>query len=137
LTGNVALDEPARELARGDVVLDGGQQVLECLPESLFDVGDQHRSGRRHPTAGISSMPRTATAASFRRIVPASDGAASTGGRSLNIMSGEDGSKQVSSAYDVKDYQRLTELKAAYDPANIFRLNHNIPPAVSEKPQDV
>jgi hypothetical protein len=44
----------------------------------------------------------------------------STGGGSLNIINGEDGSKQVSSAYDVKDYQRLTELKAAYDPANIL-----------------
>ncbi|WP_158852606.1 FAD-binding oxidoreductase [Saccharothrix deserti] len=55
----------------------------------------------------------------------------STGGRFLNFMNGESDSEQVRSAYDPKDYQRLTELKAVYDPANTFRSNHNIPPAVS------
>jgi hypothetical protein len=32
-------------------------------------------------------------------------------------------------AYEPDDYRRLTELKAVHDPSNIFRLNHNIPPA--------
>ncbi|GAB3451694.1 FAD-binding oxidoreductase [Actinophytocola sediminis] len=53
----------------------------------------------------------------------------STGGRLLNFMNGENAGNEVRSAYDAKDYQRLTELKATYDPANLFRLNHNIPPA--------
>lgn len=55
----------------------------------------------------------------------------STGGRLLNFMNGEDGAADVRSAYDPKDYQRLTELKASYDPENTFRLNHNIPPATA------
>jgi FAD/FMN-containing dehydrogenase len=59
----------------------------------------------------------------------------STGGRCLNFMNGEHDAEQVRSAYDPMDYQRLTELKAVYDPGNIFRLNHNIPPAVSGKPE--
>ncbi|GAA0372632.1 FAD-binding oxidoreductase [Microbispora corallina] len=53
----------------------------------------------------------------------------STGGRLLNFMNGEDAAKEVRSAYEPKDYQRLTEIKAVYDPDNTFRLNHNIPPA--------
>jgi len=57
----------------------------------------------------------------------------STGGRALNFMNGENDAKYVRSAYDPKDYQRLTEVKAVYDPENTFRLNHNIPPAVSGK----
>ncbi|MBT2367966.1 FAD-binding oxidoreductase [Streptomyces sp. ISL-10] len=35
---------------------------------------------------------------------------------------------QVRACYDEKDYARLVELKAAYDPENLFRGYHNIPP---------
>jgi FAD/FMN-containing dehydrogenase len=59
----------------------------------------------------------------------------STSGRNLNFMNGENDARYVRSAYDAKDYQRLTEIKAVYDPENIFRLNHNIPPA-SGKSED-
>ncbi|MGW0811223.1 FAD-binding oxidoreductase [Nonomuraea sp. NPDC002799] len=55
----------------------------------------------------------------------------STGGRFLNFMNGENGAAEVRSAYDAADYRRLTGLKAVYDPENVFRLNHNIPPAVT------
>lgn len=61
----------------------------------------------------------------------------STGGRFLNFMNGENASEQVRSAYDLMDYKRLTELKAIYDPGNTFRLNHNIPPAVSGNSEGV
>jgi hypothetical protein len=54
-----------------------------------------------------------------------------TGGRALNFMNGENDARYVRSAYEPKDYQRLTEIKAVYDPDNLFRLNHNIPPAGS------
>jgi Berberine and berberine like len=37
--------------------------------------------------------------------------------------------EEVRSAYGDADYRRLAAGKAAYDPANLFRLNHNIPPA--------
>jgi FAD/FMN-containing dehydrogenase len=52
-----------------------------------------------------------------------------SGGRLLNFMNGEQGAKQVRSAYESDHYQRLTQIKATYDPDNTFRLNHNIPPA--------
>lgn len=55
----------------------------------------------------------------------------STGGRCLNFLNGEHDAEQVRSAYEPEAYERLTALKAVYDPENIFRLNHNIPPAVS------
>ncbi|MER5460515.1 FAD-binding oxidoreductase [Streptomyces sp. NPDC002668] len=36
--------------------------------------------------------------------------------------------ERVRRAYAEPDYRRLTELKAEYDPHNLFRINHNIPP---------
>ena len=52
-----------------------------------------------------------------------------TDGKYLNFMSTEDTSvEQVRPAYSTETYQRLQSVKATYDPANLFRLNHNIPP---------
>jgi FAD/FMN-containing dehydrogenase len=52
-----------------------------------------------------------------------------TGGKYLNLMSTEDaGAEKSRAAYHGVDYERLQDVKAAYDPANLFCLNHNIPP---------
>jgi FAD/FMN-containing dehydrogenase len=40
----------------------------------------------------------------------------------------EEGQARVREAYGDAKYRRLTMLKRAYDPANVFRLNQNIPP---------
>ncbi|MFH8841988.1 FAD-binding oxidoreductase [Streptomyces sp. NPDC017868] len=53
----------------------------------------------------------------------------STGGRALTFLNGRRDAEHVRSAYEAEDYRRLTELKAVHDPGNLFRLNHNIPPA--------
>lgn len=50
-------------------------------------------------------------------------------GRCLNFMHGEHSSAQVRSGYCLPDYERLTRIKAAYDPANLFCFDHNILPA--------
>jgi hypothetical protein len=53
-------------------------------------------------------------------------------GRSPNFVLGEESTPdQVRSCFDADDYRRLARLKAAHDPANLFRLNQNIPPATA------
>ena len=42
---------------------------------------------------------------------------------------GDEGAAHVREAYPGPTWDRLTRIKAAYDPTNLFRLNHNIPPA--------
>jgi FAD/FMN-containing dehydrogenase len=53
-----------------------------------------------------------------------------TGGVYVNFLgAGEE--DRVRSAYDATTYRRLAELKRRLDPENLFRRNHNIPPATS------
>jgi FAD/FMN-containing dehydrogenase len=42
---------------------------------------------------------------------------------------GDEGPVQVRRAYPGRAWDRLREIKRLYDPTNLFRLNHNIPPA--------
>ena len=42
---------------------------------------------------------------------------------------GEENEETVRAAYPGETWDRLRELKPRYDPDNLFRLNHNIPPA--------
>ncbi|MGI5324714.1 FAD-binding oxidoreductase [Actinomadura nitritigenes] len=56
--------------------------------------------------------------------------AARSRGQVLNFLFGGNATtEQVRAAYEPETYRRLAELKAHHDPANLFRLNHNIPPA--------
>jgi FAD/FMN-containing dehydrogenase len=55
-------------------------------------------------------------------------GHASAGGGYVNFTAEDEGLDRIRAAYG-GNYERLTEVKAAYDPDNFFRINHNIPPA--------
>src|SRR5688572_11575522 len=50
------------------------------------------------------------------------------GGRVYLNFLGEEGGNRVRQAYGAATYERLVELKRAYDPTNFFRLNQNIEP---------
>jgi FAD/FMN-containing dehydrogenase len=50
------------------------------------------------------------------------------GGRVYVNFLGEEGGNRVRQAYGARNYERLVELKRAYDPTNLFRLNQNIEP---------
>jgi FAD/FMN-containing dehydrogenase len=49
----------------------------------------------------------------------------------VNFLDSDDDSSRVREAYGDRIYRRLAEVKATYDPDNIFRLNQNIAPAAA------
>lgn len=51
-----------------------------------------------------------------------------TGGAYVNFLADE-GADRVRAAYPGATWDRLARIKAAYDPANLFRRNQNVPPA--------
>ncbi|WP_218221574.1 FAD-binding oxidoreductase [Nesterenkonia sp. Act20] len=52
-----------------------------------------------------------------------------TRGRQVNFLTGFDQNPDaVKPAYEPATYERLVQIKRAYDPQNLFRINHNIPP---------
>jgi hypothetical protein len=53
---------------------------------------------------------------------------ASSPGAYVNFLADE-GAARVREAYPGSTWDRLTAIKARYDPTNLFRLNQNIPPA--------
>jgi FAD/FMN-containing dehydrogenase len=52
----------------------------------------------------------------------------STGGNYVNFQLAEDDSTRTTAAYG-SNYRRLQQVKATYDPHNLFRVNRNVPPA--------
>ena len=51
-----------------------------------------------------------------------------SGGTYVNFINAEEGAARVASAYDSAVYDRLQQIKTAYDPENVFRGSLNIPP---------
>ena len=52
----------------------------------------------------------------------------STGGNYVNFQLADDDAARTAAAYG-SNYARLRQVKAAYDPANLFRVNRNVAPA--------
>jgi len=52
-----------------------------------------------------------------------------TGGKFPNFLAADSDPASVKKAYEETDYRKLRAIKGTYDPDNIFRINHNIPPA--------
>jgi FAD/FMN-containing dehydrogenase len=53
----------------------------------------------------------------------------STGGVYVNFLTDDEGADRVRQAYEPDIYARLAQVKSAYDPMNLFRLNKNIAPS--------
>jgi FAD/FMN-containing dehydrogenase len=85
---------------------------------------------QRPEEAPVHEASVAGVAAALRRQSP--PGAAGMGGDAgvyVNFL-GDDGQARIHEAYPGATWDRLTAIKARYDPTNLFHLNGNIPPAV-------
>ncbi|WP_030170505.1 FAD-binding oxidoreductase [Spirillospora albida] len=131
LTTSVALDGLSADTARAvvDVAgaaiiefrhLDGALARPPAVPNAVGNRDAKYLAGVLSPL----DMPgdHGALHDRFRRMLG--------GRRLLNFLFGPNANPDmVRAAYEPATYRRLARLKAAYDPSNLFRLNHNIPPA--------
>jgi hypothetical protein len=51
------------------------------------------------------------------------------GGAYVNFMSDDEADGRLQATYGSENYARLVAVKSKYDPANLFKVNQNIPPA--------
>jgi FAD/FMN-containing dehydrogenase len=111
------------------IVLPWGGAVAR-VPEGATPMTQRDAAWVSHPFA-VWEDPRDDAAniewvRSFRReIAPYT-----TGGVYLNFI-GDEGESRIRDAYGAEKYQRLSRVKAEYDPENVFRGNQNIHPASS------
>ena len=64
-----------------------------------------------------------------RRTAAAVEERSKSGGGYLNYGAPDEPVERVCAAYGASNFERLRLLKRRYDPHNLFRFNHNIPPA--------
>jgi FAD/FMN-containing dehydrogenase len=123
--GRGAPDGPGENLPSAELLGYGG--AIADVPDQ--DTAFSHRDALVEFGAGTSwsdpAQDQTRIAAA-RRCAAALDPYAS--GVYVNFLNDE-GSEGVRRAYSAEKLARLTAVKTAYDPDNVFHLNHNVKPA--------
>jgi FAD/FMN-containing dehydrogenase len=141
ITSNVLLDDLDKTTIREVIDLVGINAAVTCVVEVRHLGGALSRPPAVANAIGLRSAPYSLGVLS--KLNPGDDLdiisethdrlldtlAPKTVGRHLNFLYGHRTTdEQIRSVYQPSDYQRLQELKAVYDPTNLFRINHNIPP---------
>jgi FAD/FMN-containing dehydrogenase len=111
--------------------------TIFSLGGAFADVGEQETAfgGSRQtrflvsmtaiaPDAELLATDRAWTSSVWQALVPHASGS----GGYINVMADFD-EERVQASYGVEKYQRLADIKARYDPDNVFRMNANIKPA--------
>jgi FAD/FMN-containing dehydrogenase len=112
----------------------GSQQLIAPWGGAVAREADKwplpHRSADWvvHPFGVWSDPADDARGIAWARNVCADVREWSTGAVYLNFI-GDEGHDRVVAGYGAENYRRLAQVKAQYDPGNVFHLNQNIRPA--------
>ena len=112
-----------------DAVIDRAVETVMIGAADAIDFrlwgGAMARRGADHGPVGHRDVPFSITVAGPREAAaPLAEYA--TGGTFLNFLHDP---ARTADAYTAASWERLRAIKRAYDPDNVFRLGHNIPPA--------
>lgn len=104
-----------------------GGRVAE-IPEDAMAFGQRRAAFNMHILSMWDDPADSDRHIQWTRDFHAAMRAHATGGAYLNFV-GHEGQGQVRAAFGDAKYERLRQIKAIYDPENVFHLNQNIPPA--------
>jgi len=100
--------------------------AMSRVPESSSSFGERSMPFVLNAVTGWHDPAQDKAHTDWARSVVAAASNASTGRAYTNFLGDRDAAR---SSYGDETYARLAELKAEYDPTNVFRLNQNIEPA--------
>jgi FAD/FMN-containing dehydrogenase len=112
-------------MTQGIVFRHGG--AVARVPEDATAAGNRSATYMGHPIACWATPEETEREMEWVRMFSAAVGTATTGGTYLNFEPGTS-IADVKSGFGEAKYERLVQLKDRWDPTNVFRSNHNIPP---------
>ena len=104
--------------------LDG---AIDRLPADHSPVGNRDAAAVLNIAASWEKPDDDAANIAWARAAWQDMRAFSTGGTYVNFLTAEEGEERTRAAYGMH-YERLAQVKAAWDPDNVFRANRNIPP---------
>ena len=105
--------------------------AVSRVPEHATAAGNRAATYMAHPIACWDSPDKTPAEMDWVRRFTAAMSPAATGGTYLNF---EPSTTDVKSGYSQQKLERLVALKNEWDPGNLFRSNHNIPPTGWQPP---
>jgi FAD/FMN-containing dehydrogenase len=101
--------------------------ALNRLPEDSSPMGNRDAASVLNITASWDKAEDDGANIGWARAAWRDMRRFSTGGTYINFQTADEGEERIRAAYG-KNYDRLAEVKAKWDPENLFRMNKNIIP---------
>jgi FAD/FMN-containing dehydrogenase len=113
-------------MTQGIIFRNGG--AIARVPEDATAAGNRSAPYMAHPIACWATPEESEREMAWVQQFSSAVATATTGRTYLNFEPGTT-TADVTSGYGQHKYEQLVQLKDAWDPTNLFRANHNIPPS--------